>query len=59
LASSVVSHATRAALDAGKVPLYLHDVNNQASSRVSLRVGYRPYGYELTCEAGRVMPRRG
>jgi GNAT superfamily N-acetyltransferase len=58
LARSVVSHATHAALDAGKLPLYLHEISNTASARVCGALGYQPYGYELTCETGRVMPRR-
>lgn len=57
LARSVVSRATTAALDAGKVPLYLHDLANIASSKVCRSLGYQPYGHELTCECGRVMPR--
>lgn len=58
LAKSVVSRATLAALDAGKVPLYLHEISNQASARVCQALGYQPYGYELTCEGGRVTPHR-
>jgi len=58
LARSVVSHATRAALDAGKQPLYLHEISNQASARVCQALGYQCYGYELTCETGRIMPKR-
>ena len=58
LARSVVSRATLAALDAGKVPLYLHDIANTASSRVCLSLGYQHYGYELTCESGRILPVR-
>jgi hypothetical protein len=58
LARSVVSRATIAALDAGKVPLYLHDLSNHASAHVCGALGYQPYGYELTCESGRVMPNR-
>jgi GNAT superfamily N-acetyltransferase len=53
LARSVVSAATRAALDAGKVPLYLHDIQNHASARVCRGLGYQLYGHEFTCEAGR------
>lgn len=56
LARSVVTHATRAALDAGKVALYLHDVTNYASSKVCGALGYQFYGHELTFEAGRVAP---
>lgn len=59
LARSVVSQATQAALDAGKVPLYLHDLSNFASAKVCSALGYQPYGHELTCECGRIMPRRG
>jgi hypothetical protein len=58
LAKSVVSRATRAALDAGKLPVYLHDVSNAASARVCRALGYQFYGYELTCEYGRVTTRR-
>lgn len=58
LARSVVSRATQAALDAGKLPLYLHEISNFASARVCGALGYQPYGHELTCECGRVMPRR-
>lgn len=58
LARSVVSRATIATLDAGKVPMYLHDLSNTASSRVCQSLGYQPYGYELTCECGRVTPRQ-
>jgi len=56
LARSVVSHATRAALAAGKVPLYLHDISNTASARVCRSLGYQLYGHELTCESGRIPP---
>lgn len=56
-ARSVVSHATRATLDAGKVPLYLHDIHNYSSARVCTALGYQPYGHELTCEVGRILPR--
>jgi len=56
LARSVVTHATRAALDAGKVPLYLHDIANTASARVCRALGYQLYGHELTCESGRIPP---
>jgi len=56
LARSVVSRATRAALDAGKVPLYLYDISNHASGKVCAVLGYRHYGYELTFEAGRIPP---
>lgn len=59
LARSVVGCATRAALDAGKVPLYLHDVANRASALVCGALGYRPYGYELTCEGDRALPAQG
>jgi GNAT superfamily N-acetyltransferase len=58
LAKSVVSKATQAALAAGKVPLYLHEISNIASARVCGALGYRLYGYELTCECGRVTTRR-
>jgi hypothetical protein len=58
LARSVVSHATRAAMAAGKLPIYLHEVSNTPSSRVCRALGYRFYGYELTCEYGRVTSRR-
>lgn len=58
LAKSVVSRATRAALDAGKLPVYLHDVSNTPSARVCRALGYRFYGYELTCEYGRVTTHR-
>jgi predicted GNAT family acetyltransferase len=58
LARSVITHATRAAFDAGKQPLYLHDVSNIASAHVCAANGYQPYGYELTCESGRIMPAR-
>ncbi|OPZ87944.1 MAG: GNAT acetyltransferase [bacterium ADurb.Bin429] len=57
LARSVVSHATRAALDAGKLPTYLYEVSNTASARVARALGYQFYGYELTCEYGRVTRR--
>lgn len=56
LARSVVSRATRAALEAGKVPLYLHDLSNTASARVCRALGYQFYGHELTCESGRIPP---
>jgi hypothetical protein len=56
LARSVVSHATRAALDANKVALYLHEVRNDASAHVAHALGYHIYGHELTCEAGRIPP---
>lgn len=58
LARSVVTHATQAALDAGKVPLYLHEISNTASAKVCGSLGYQFYGHELTCEAGRVPPIR-
>lgn len=58
LARSVVSHATAMALDAGKIPLYLHEITDHASARVCNALGYQFYGYELTCEYGRVAPRR-
>ncbi len=58
LARSVVSRATRAALDAGKQPLYLHEISNHASAHVCGALGYQPYGYEFTCENGRVAPRK-
>lgn len=57
LAKSLVSHATRAALDAGKVALYLHDITNHASAHVCGALGYQGYGYELVCETGRIPPR--
>ncbi len=57
LARSVVSHATAVALQAGKIPLYLHETSNQASARVAATLGFQFYGYELTCEYGRVAPR--
>jgi len=56
LARSTVSRATRAALEAGKVPIYLHDVGNAASARVCRALGYQFYGHELTCESGRIPP---
>jgi GNAT superfamily N-acetyltransferase len=56
LARSVVTHATQAALTAGKVPMYLHELSNTASARVCAALGYQPYGYELMCEGGRIMP---
>ncbi len=56
LARSVVSCATQAALDAGKLPIYLHDVVNLSSARVCGALGYQLYGHELTCESGRVPP---
>jgi GNAT superfamily N-acetyltransferase len=56
LARSLVSRATRAALHAGKVPLYLYDTINVASGRVCRALGYQCYGYELLCEAGRIAP---
>ncbi|HEX2948855.1 MAG TPA: GNAT family N-acetyltransferase [Armatimonadota bacterium] len=58
LARSVVSHATAAALDEGKVAMYLHEITNIASSKVSQSLGYTHYGHEVTCESGRVMPHR-
>lgn len=57
LARSVVSHATALALEAGKIPLYLHEISNYASAHVATSLGYQFYGYELTCEYGRVTPR--
>ncbi|HOF89391.1 MAG TPA: GNAT family N-acetyltransferase [Armatimonadota bacterium] len=57
LARSVVTRATRAALDTGKLPIYLYDVSNTASARVAQALGYQFYGYELTCEYGRVTRR--
>ncbi|MHB9132769.1 MAG: GNAT family N-acetyltransferase [Armatimonadota bacterium] len=59
LAKSVVSRATEAALEAGKVPLYLHEITNYASSRVCTALGYQYYGDELVCEDGRILPSRG
>ena len=56
LARSVVSRATQAALDTGRIPMYLHDIANTASSRVCRALGYQPYGYQLSCECGRVTP---
>ena len=56
LARSVVSRATAEVLDAGRVPLYLHDISNIASARVCGSLGYQFYGYELTCESGRIPP---
>jgi len=58
LARSVVSCATEAALEAGKIPLYLHEITNHASARVCTALGYQFYGYELTCEYGRVAMKR-
>lgn len=58
LARGVVSRATEAALQAGKLPLYLHEVSNHASAKVCGILGYQFYGYELTCEYGRVATRR-
>ena len=57
-ARSVVTHATRAALAAGKKPIYLHEISNTSSARVCGALGYQPYGFELTCETGRVPPSR-
>lgn len=54
LAQCVVSAATRATLEADKTPLYLHDITNIASAHVCRALGYQLYGYELTCENGRV-----
>lgn len=53
LARSVVSRATRFTLDAGRVPMYLHDPVNISSSRVCGALGYQPYGYQFSCECGR------
>lgn len=58
LARSVTSHATQAAIESGKLALYLHEVSNHASAKVCHALGYTPYGYELTCETGRVNQRR-
>ena len=55
-ARSVVTRATQAALEAGKKPIYLHDISNHSSARVCNALGYRPFGYELTCETGRIPP---
>jgi hypothetical protein len=57
LARSVVSHATRAAFAAGKVAMYLHEISNLSSAHVAQAVGYHAYGHELTCEAGRILPK--
>ena len=56
LARSVVSQATSTALQRGNVALYLHALENIASSRVCTSLGYRPYGYAISCECGRVPP---
>jgi GNAT superfamily N-acetyltransferase len=53
MARSVVSRATRYTLDAGRVPMYMHDPANIPSSRVCRALGYQPYGYQLSCESGR------
>lgn len=58
LARSVVTHATRYTFDHGKIALYLHEISNMASAHVCGALGYQPYGYELTCENGRVAPKR-
>lgn len=57
LARSVTSHATQGALEAGKIAMYLHEISNYASAKVCRALGYQPYGYELTCESGRVAQR--
>jgi hypothetical protein len=54
LARSVVSRATQASLDADRAPMYLHDLANTASAKVCHALGYQPYGYEVSCECGRV-----
>jgi len=50
---SVVSYATCYTLENGRVPIYLHDTSNVASSHVCRALGYQPYGYQFSCECGR------
>jgi len=57
LARSVVSRATQATLDSGRIPMYLHDLTNTASAKVCGALGYQGYGCQLSCECGRVLPR--
>lgn len=54
LARSVVSRATAFTLEHGRLPIYLHDISNDPSAHVCRALGYQFYGYELTCECGRV-----
>jgi RimJ/RimL family protein N-acetyltransferase len=58
LARSVVGQATTLTFDAGKTPLYLHDITNSASAKVCASLGYQHYGHYFSCECGRVTPRR-
>jgi len=50
LAKRVVSAATACILDAGRVPLYVHDRANLASARVSRGLGYWEYARTFFCE---------
>jgi hypothetical protein len=44
---TVVSHATRAALDLGLVPVYMTADSNVQSKRTARAVGYRAYGWQF------------
>jgi len=44
---TVVSHATRAVLDRGRVPVYITSDNNVASTETAASVGYRRYGWQF------------
>ncbi|HET7558499.1 MAG TPA: hypothetical protein VFK80_00950 [Limnochordia bacterium] len=50
MAKAVVAAATAAVLDAGRVPIYIHDLSNSASSQVARVVGYRWFGTEFSCD---------
>ncbi|HEU5199051.1 MAG TPA: GNAT family N-acetyltransferase [Ktedonobacterales bacterium] len=47
LAKTVVSAATEAILEAGRVPLYVHSATNVISERVALALGYQHYADQL------------
>jgi GNAT superfamily N-acetyltransferase len=49
-AKDVVSAATGHILDAGRVPLYVHDRTNHASARVCRSLGYQEYAEVFFCE---------
>lgn len=47
LAKTVVTAATEAILEAGRVPLYVHSATNVISERVALALGYQHYADQL------------
>lgn len=47
LAKTVVTAATEAILEAGRVPLYVHSATNVISERVALALGYQRYADQL------------